>query len=493
MIDVSLDRGAAVDRCRIDMNFLAAVGLPEVCTLLFPRIFIAIWQLLTQASQKEKGQDKLCIGLPRGFAKTLVLKLFVVYCVLFTKRRFILIICNTATLAENFLADVSDLLGSRGILMLFGDWRLNMEKDTQPLKKFIFCGRPITIAALGSNSSLRGLQLKYERPDVMIMDDMQSKEQAASATESDSLLQWMLGTLMKANNKRRCLFIFVGNMYPYEGSIIKKLKTSDVWVSFIFGAILEDGESIWPELRSVEDLLEELHNDESMGHPEIFYAEVMNDDVAGTRAGVDISQFNSDYEVPEGQEETWEGGFVIIDPSLGKKKSDDIVIGVVLIKDGTPVLRELAVGKFTPKQCVDTTIKFALKWQLLAIVVEAVAYQGTLGFWINEKKVELGLTPLRVLEVNPEGEQKNSRIIEGLKYLISRLHPRILLHKTVRAQVQHQTIYWDPLRKQNKDDILDVIAYIWKVMKKHRHALLTWVYQVNAVESSFSDTLQIEF
>lgn len=493
MIDVSVNREEAVQHCKSNLNFFAAVGLPEVCTLLFPKIFLAIWQLITDAVQKDRGQDKLCIGLPRGFAKTLILKLFVAYCVLFTDRKFILIICNTATLAENFLADVMDLLSSRGIVMLFGDWRLNVEKETQPLKKFAFRGRSITIAGLGSQSSLRGLQLKYVRPDVMIMDDMQSKEEAASQTESDKLLQWMLGTLMKANNKRRCLFIFVGNMYPYEGSILKKLKVSDVWISFIFGAILEDGESIWPELRSVEDLLEELHNDESMGHPEIFYAEVMNDDVAGTRAGVDISKFNADPALREGQEEFWEGGFVIIDPSLGKKKSDEVAIGVVLIKEGEPVLREIAVGKFNPKQCVEKMINFAVKWQLLALVVEAVAYQGTLGFWINEKKTELGLHALKVLEINPEGEQKNSRIIDALKCLVSLASPRILLHQSVRAAVQHQTIYWDPMKKQNKDDLLDIIAYIWKVIKKHKHSLLTWVYEVNQVNSSFSDDLQLEF
>ena len=32
--------------------------------------------------------------------------------------------------------------------------------------------------------------------------------------------------------------------------------------------------NLWPELRSVEDILE-LEDDEAMGHPEIFFSEAM--------------------------------------------------------------------------------------------------------------------------------------------------------------------------------------------------------------------------
>lgn len=491
--DIGFDRDAAIERCRVDMSFLGAVGIPAVFKFMFPPVFLAIWQLITSAAMMAAGIQHFCIGLPRGFGKTLVLKLYIGWLILFTDRRFILIVCNTATLAENFLADVQDFLCESNILRLFGDWRLATEKDTQSLKKFTFRGRPVTIAALGAGTSLRGLNIKYERPDVIIMDDMQSKEQAASEVESKALMSWMAGTLLKAGNKQRCLNIFVGNMYPYEGAIIKKLKGSGSWLSFIFGAILEDGESIWPELRSVDDILAELAHDESLDCADIFFSEVMNDDVAGTRAGVDISKFNRDQAPAEGLEETWEGGFIIIDPSLGKKKSDDVVVGAVLIKNGVPVLRQVEAGKFNPKQTVAHAITMAVKWNLLCIVVEAVAYQGTLGFWIGEKKTELGLHSLKILEINPEGEKKVSRIIDMLKMLISKEMPRIALHDSVRAQVQHQTIYWDPLKEHNKDDILDILAYIWKVMKKYKLLLMTWVYQVNSADAAFSDDLITDF
>ena len=152
--DIGFSRDSAVDGCKNSLNFFAAVSLPEVYRFPFPPILLAIWQMLCTAVGKPDGQEKLAVGLPRGFAKTLLLKLFVIYCVLFTDRRFILVVCNTATLAENFIADIVDTLSSPNIIRIFGDWRLGLEKDTQELKKFTFKGRNIILAGLGSGSSL---------------------------------------------------------------------------------------------------------------------------------------------------------------------------------------------------------------------------------------------------------------------------------------------------------------------------------------------------
>jgi hypothetical protein len=193
-----------------------------------------------------------------------------------------------------------------------------VEKETLHLKKFHFRGRPIILAAIGAGSSPRGLNIKFVRPDFIIMDDMQSKEQAESAIESVRSFSWMMGTLMKTNDPERCLYVFVGNMYPYPGSILKKIKNASSWLSFITAAILEDGESIWPELKPVEVLLAEFESDTELGHPEIFLAEVMNDENAGAKHGIDITLIQSapDYLL----DDQAVAGWVIIDPSAGQEE-----------------------------------------------------------------------------------------------------------------------------------------------------------------------------
>lgn len=493
--DIGISRDEAINGCKINLNFLAAVCLPEVYKFAFPPLFLALWQLLTEAAHMVRGHRKLALGLPRGFAKTLVLKLFVIYCVLFTDRRFILVVCNTASLAENFVADVLDTLESSNILRLFGDFRLGRTKDTQELQKFTFRGRHITIAALGCNSSLRGLNLKYVRPDVILMDDMQNKEESASPTVSEAQLTWMMGTLMKACDKTRCIFVYLGNMYPTAGCILKKLKTNPSWISFITGAILEDGQSLWPELRSVDSLLEELEDDESMGHPEIFYSEVMNDDEAGARSTLDFSLMN----VWESMDETLpllhSGGFVIIDPALKKAKSDNTAIGAVLIFDGEPILWEIEEGRFDEYNKIIVALKLAIKYHLTAIVVEDAAYQSSLCFWINQVKVKLNLNAIQELTVSTGSIAKSSRILDAAKQLTAKKPgTRLWIHPQVRSLVVHEFMYWDPLKTKNKDNVLDLLAHAWKVINLYGPQLLIAFEQAqNAVAAAFSDDIAPAF
>lgn len=490
--DVGVTRDEAISASRQSMNFFSAVATPEVYKFPFPPIFLAIWQLLTQAAEEERGQKKLAVGLPRGFAKTFVLKLFVVWMILFTNRRFILVVCNTATLAENFIADVVDILSSANIIRIFGDWRFSIEKDTQELKKFSFRGRNIILAGLGSGSSLRGLNIKLVRPDVIIMDDMQSREEAESPVESKKTISWMMGTLLKANDKQRCLFVFLGNMYPYEGTILKKLKNNPNWISFICGAILADGESLWPELRSVEDIIAELEDDTAMGHPEIFFSEVMNDDIAGSRAGIDFDKINVWIDNQD-KPEYAHGGFIMVDPSTGRKKSDDVAIGAFLVFDEEPILAELEYGKFDPGKQVDISIKLAMKHGIRVIVIEDVAYQGTLGYWINQKLLALNVTGIQVVSINPGGRTKNSRIIGMLKQLTAEKQ-RVWIVPQVRSVVIHQITYFDPTKMTNTDDVLDILAYAPQVVQIYGPQL-GLIYDVIAEEvtSSFSGDLQLEF
>ena len=487
---VGASREEAIAAARNDLNFFASLCVPDVFTFLFPRVFLAIWQMLTDDAQKQVGQNRLAIGLPRGFGKTILLKLYVVWLILFTDRKFVLVVCNTAALAENFIADVVDILDSKNIVSLFGNWRIALEKDTQPLKKFTFRNRPVILAALGAGSSLRGLNIKFVRPDAIIMDDMQSREEAESPTVADQVLTWMLGTLMKANNKARCQFCFVGNMYPFDGSILKKLKHNAAWFSFICGAILEDGESIWPELRSLESILDELEDDTSMGHPEIFFSEVMNDEEAGNRAGVDITRIN--WWPEDAEQHEAEAGFVIIDPSVGKKKSDAVAIGAHMIFDGKPVLWDVDIGAYNPKQQVENSIAMAARWGLMAILVESVAYQSTLCFWIDEAKRRYGIPDLRVLEIYPGSTAKNARILNALKQLVApdktlQAHPRI------KSALVHQIVHFNPIRTRNTDDLLDLLAYGYPAIAQYGILLLKPFEVTTTSTASFANTLELAF
>lgn len=464
--EVSVNREEAIEAARRDANFLGAIALPMIFAFNFPPIYLAIWEMLCSNAIKHKDFARFALGLPRGFAKTSLMKLYILWVLAFTDRRFILVIGSTSSLAENILADIADMLDEPNIKLLFGDWRIGIERDTHAVKKFSFRGRTVIIAALGSGSSLRGLNIKNARPDIILMDDMQTRENAESPVLSDQLLTWMMGTLMKAKSPTRCQFIFVGNMYPTAGSILRKLKHNSTWTSLIVGALLADGSSIWEELQSREQLMEEFANDIAMGKPEIFIAEVLNDDEASSRSGIDVSAIpmmpTDLYNTPP------QGKFIMIDPAGNKLHSDSTEIGLFYVFDGTPALIRLVSGKLDPSQTIREALTLALSYGVSLIGVESVAYQASLLHWFNVISQQHGLTGIEFVEMYPGGYSKNARIKEMLGLLAV---GKILLGEDVRSRVVHQIVHWNPLKRDNVDDLLDIIAYAPKMLELYGYLI----------------------
>lgn len=458
------NRDEVVHLAKHDLDFLALLVLGDIALYNYPPIFKAVWQLLTSATPVEAMRmfPKLALGLPRGFGKTTLIKLFMLWVLLFAPDiRFLLIVAATADKAEAIMADVIDMLETENIKKLFGDWSLGVEKDTQKLKKFGFRGRNIIFAAIGAEGSLRGMNLKHRRPELIVMDDVQEEADAESPELSDKLLRWIIGTLMKTKPYTGCVYVFIGNMYRGSGSILKKLKSNSSWTSFICGALLADGESIWPELVSKEQLLQELLNDTEMGHPEIFFAEVLNDPEAGSRSGIDVSKIPAcpphiaNLEIPH------QGACVIIDPASGKLNGNDVAIAGITLYDGIPYLQELQADKFSPGKCIEVALEMAIRLGTRLIVVESIGYQYTLLYWFDFICKSLHLEGFEIVALPTQEGSKNHGIKLGLNGL---LKGELILFPEHRARVVHQIIYWNPIKRDNEDDILDVIRMVPSVL-----------------------------
>lgn len=455
-----------IEACKSDLNFLASITAPELFQFMFPPVFLAIWKLMVDAAREKlvdpvtefvKKFPQLAIGIPRSHAKTTLIKFFVIFCILFTNKKFILVISSTANLAENVLSDIKDMLDEPNIKRLFGDWRLGCETDRNDLKKFGFRGRNIILAAIGAEGSLRGLNIKNARPDLMIFEDLQTRECADSQLQSETLEKWMIGTAMKAKSPAGCLFLFIGNMYPTPNSILRKLKNNHTWIKFISGAILADGSALWEELRSLSDLLEELDSDIAAGHPEIFFSEVLNDTNAGTNTSVDFSRFAA---WPYREEDLPQGKFILIDPSTGAHLDHDC-LGYFEIYDETPCFRSLVQGHFSPGVLIKKALILALSTGTKLIVCEATAYQFTLLYWFEQVCTSLGIEGLIFMPIYQTQTSKNSRISKGLLSLTS---GEIILHPNVVSLVQEQISNWKPMKRDNVDDILDLISNCKKVL-----------------------------
>jgi len=473
--EVHVKHDEAFDAARQDLNFLAALAMPTVFQYMYPALFLAAWGLMTVAVQKVRDFTQLVLGIPRGFGKTTLVKLFILFCILFTKKKFILINSAIQDLAENIIADVIDMLNESNIIKIFGDWKVGVEKDTLNLKKFAFRGRTIILAAMGAGGSLRGLNLKNERPDVMIFEDVQTRECADSKVQSDTLERWMVGTAMKAKSPHGCFFLFVGNMYPTPYSILRKLKRNPKWTKFICGGILQDGTSLWEDLQPIKQLLSELDNDIEMGHEDIFAAEVLNDENAKLNTRVKLDKIN---EWPYADVDKPQGKFIIIDPATKKKNADLITITYFEVYDGIPAVCFIDEGAYSPMETIKHAIYLGLKYKCNLIGVEATAYQSTLLFWFDHVCKDLHIGGFEFVELHTGGYSKNSRLTNGIKCMSS---GEIRVHPDVRGAVIAQLGAWNPLKRDNVDGILDTIAYAPAMIELYGH-LMTFEGEIINIE-----------
>lgn len=465
--EAAFDAKQVVDLAKGSLDFLAGLAMPTVYQYAFPPVFLSAWSWLVEFSHKGRDFSQLALGLPRGFGKTMLMKLFILYCILFTGKKFILVLCENQGKANNIIADVSDMLNEENIRKTFGDWRLGLETDRLDLKKFGFRGRNITLMA-GTVEIIRGISLKNERPDIMLFDDIQSRICAESQVQSETLEREMTGTAMKAKSPHGCLFIFVGNMYPTKFSILRKLKKNPNWIKFIAGGILADGSSLWEELQPIQQLLKEYENDLSMGRPEVFYAEVLNDETASQNNLIDLSKLP---ELPYRDGDIPVGNFIIIDPSSGKINSDAVAIGYFEVFNGFPVLREVKEDRYSPGDTIREALKFALEKQCRLICIESVAYQSTLGYWFKVICEQMGIVGIECVEVYPGGFSKNSRILTMFKALLS---GEIFVAPECKSEVFLQVMQFNPMRRDNTDGILDLLTYCTKVLEMYGEFVVAW-------------------
>lgn len=469
-----------------DLDALAMLATPNNYAFPFPDYYLQLWEMLLAAVRAGRDFSKFAIGLPRGHAKSSVIKLLILYCILFTNKKFILVVGANEENAKSILSDVIDMLDSENIRQLFGNWRFGGGIDRAEKKVFEFRGRPIVLKAVGVGTSIRGINEKNNRPDLIVLDDAQTKECAASVAEAQKYISWFLGTLSKAKSPFGCTYIYIGNMYPdleikkgLYTCLLRNLQKNGSWVSFIVGAILADGKALWEDLQPLAQLLGDLQQDLDMGCPEIFFSELLNDPASASSSLLDTSKLIpftktvGDFHV---------GSMVIIDPSAGKKKSDDLVIGYVEIYDGRPILIEMKRGKFSPMEMIDQALGLCYKYGCGAIAVESVAYQSTALFWFAHVCEQRGITGIDLIEMLPHGVSKQARIINN--FFKPWMKDEIGVHENHHSEVLAQAVRFNPMKTDNQDDILDVMAYAMQMLMERPDA---WTLSGEAVQVAGTD------
>ena len=469
-----------INRMMYDLNFLAKFVAPEICKYDFPDNLQSIWQMMVRGlidMEDFIAEARYVLGIPRSFAKTTLMKLALVYNTIFSTKNFMLVVGSTNPKAEAIIKDVIAMLRSPQMESVFGVID-KFEKNSAAHKEFTFLGKPVVFFARGVLTDLRGVNIGNKRPNFILCDDMQSEENAKSPTESDALITWFSSTLVEVADPEGYMFVYVGNTYAHDGALITHLIKDPEWTSNTIGAITADGKSLWEELKPIEKLLSGYLQAKKLGKEANWLAQMMN--------AIDINMnTNVDLDLVESKSmETWGileshpsepvVKYIVIDPASSRENADDVAIAYCeSYVNQIPVIQNLTSKKRNPMTTIQDAIKLCLDNDCYVILIEGIAYQQTLQFWMDYFLDEWGIDWIQVSIFNAHRSSKNTRILNSFDYLET---GDIVLSPQALDVFKLQAKPFNHLKTNNLDDGLDAISEA-KLQLQDKHYAITEAHE----------------
>jgi len=192
----------------------------------FGRMHLEVLDLLSNTTVSRGG--RIAIAAPRGHAKsTLVSLAYVLWCLLYGRERFVILISATKELAASHLASVRRELEENALLQedfpalapairrrRRGKWRAsdieiplidpgtgravsviaNDLKDAGPQRVDV---PRVNLRAYGAGQRIRGVRHGPTRPSLIIVDDLESQESVQHEENRRKLREWFDRTLLK--------------------------------------------------------------------------------------------------------------------------------------------------------------------------------------------------------------------------------------------------------------------------------------------------------
>ncbi len=137
----------------------------------------------------------------------------------------------------------------------------------------------VRIEAYGKGTGIRGLNNQDRRPKIIILDDIQDKEDARSETVTATDWDWFLSDIVFLGENTRIFFI--GNNLGDRCCIEKCINNAEeLHFKVIRVPIMVDNKPSWPARHTVEGILRERSDYAKLGKLDIWMAEKMCQAVA---------------------------------------------------------------------------------------------------------------------------------------------------------------------------------------------------------------------
>ena len=311
-------------------------------------------------------------------------------------------------------------------------------------------GYPIRVVAVGMTGQIRGLNIDDHRPDLIVCDDPQSEESANTPEQRQKLEGLFFGSLAKtlasAEENPHAKMVLLQTPLHREDLISQAAKDPQ-WVSSTYGCFDENGESRWPALFPTETLRAEREAHIARHQLPLWLRE-MECKLVDAESAAFRSDWLQYYDMVPDDLQVFFG----IDPASSDAKDADFqVISVIGVrKSETYLLEYVAKQGQNPEEFMMEFFRLVVKWKPMSVVVETVAYQKTLAYYLKKEMLRRGIfVPISEYK---DRRSKFTRIVQAFSGRASM--GQFFLRRSMREFIEQFVDY----PEVSHDDILDATA-----------------------------------
>ena len=465
-----------------------------------PKFHEEMWELCCSAAKY------VAIAAPRGHAKsTSITFSYTLASLLFRERKFVVLVSDSEFQASMFLGQIKQTLQeNEDIANLFhlkrdekGQVAFPKETETDIIVEFED-GYKFRVIAKGSEQKMRGLLWDGQRPDMVVLDDLESDEQVMNKERRDKFRRWFygalipalsengiiryVGTILHQDSMLEQLMPKVGGAYVIEEPLkMYKSKYAGFWHSVKYRAHSEDfSQILWPDRWSKDKLKQVRDEYVQRGLSDKYSQEFLNIPIDESTAFFRRPDF-----LPESADDKKKilNYYITGDFAISERDRADYTVFMVGGMDESGILhiRNVIRARMDGQEIVETMIGLQKVYNPLAFGIEEMQVSKAIGPYLNRAMIESN-TFINLIMMKPYRSDKITRA------------------QSIRARMRASGVKFDKgadwyqeleeecisFPRSRHDDQVDTLAYLGLLIDK----IIDAPTEAEAEEERYQDELK---
>ena len=243
---------------------VAPLGLLEFAYKYFPHYFYGEPAPFHLEIEKDlETTDRAVYAAPRGHSKsTLVSLAYPLWRAAYGRAHYVAIISDTGEQAADHVGNIfAELLENEPLVEDFPHLALPNPEHYRRLKVKRTTNDFITVGGLrfrgkGAGAGLRGMRNKAQRPDLIVVDDLENDRNVETPEQRKKLQNWFLKSVSNLFGASGGQLVVIGTVL-HRKSLLAWLLSKEgpkVYTKRLYRALLPDGQPLWPAAWTLERL-----------------------------------------------------------------------------------------------------------------------------------------------------------------------------------------------------------------------------------------------